>query len=299
MRCHAIERWVSWETRERVLIVVPHQDDCVICAGGIAIRNQNLGGETHIIYLVQDDKPGMCERRKAEAIAAWALAGVTADCLRHLDLLPALYERNPVRLSHAALELKRLIDEISPSVLIMPIFEGGHIHHDLTNHIVSSIVDRIDSIRVFESPEYSPFVSLRWTPHRIIALCGRWLFGLVAYYGPPDGIDDRTVYKVRLDRNELALKRQMLAAFASQNGESLMATRTYPDRIVEWRRRQYRARPFDLECSFLGFVQRLERWMPTSVVNRVFPLQRGTVGREPSVTDLDHELGELLDTMKS
>jgi LmbE family N-acetylglucosaminyl deacetylase len=289
-RCSLLEEWISWDTPERLLIVVPHQDDCVICAGGIGIRNQAVGGETHVVYAVQDDAPDMADRRRAEAVAAWSLAGVAPQNLRHLDLLPSLYEHAPGRLRCAADELGRTIDAIEPTAIVMPLFEGGHVHHDLLNHIVSTIAGQGLSRRIFESPEYSPFVSLNWTPHRVVSLCGRWLFGLVAYYGPPDGIDSRPIMKVRLAAHELDVKRKMLAGFRSQNGDSLAVTRCYPDRLIRWRPRPYRARPFEVGGTYLELVQTLRRWFPSPWVRCLFPAQIGTVGREPEVTDLDKEL---------
>jgi LmbE family N-acetylglucosaminyl deacetylase len=290
LRCFMLEQWMSWDEPERLLILSPHQDDCVICAGGIGIRNRKLGGAVHVVYLVQDDKPGAAELRKAEAVAAWALAGVPASCLSHLDLLPSLYAHDPDRLRNASSALNRIIDKFGPTVIVMPMFEGGHVHHDLLNHLVSSMVHPRDGLRVFEAPEYSPFVSLRWTPHRVIALCVRWLFGLVAYYGPADGMDDRFVWKLRLAADELALKRRMLAAFASQNGASLAATRSYPDRLVMWRPRTYRPHPFHPDRSYLATVRSLGRVIPIKWALRLFPVQFGTVGREPEITNLDEEL---------
>lgn len=293
-RCFAIERSMEWSRPERLLILVPHQDDCVLCGGGIGIRNAKLGGQTFVVYLVQDQTPGMAARRAAEAAAAWSMAGVAPDRLRQLDLLPPLYCRRPECLPAAADAIARLLEEIRPTVLIVPMFEGGHIHHDIANQLVQlALVDR-PSVRVFEAPEYSPFFSLKRTPHRVVAQCGRWLFGLVAYYGPPDGIDDRTIHNVNLDAAELALKRRMLGAFVSQNGESLATAAGYPDRVVAWRPRAYRARPFEPKGSYLNFVLCLERWLPVSLVRLVFPGQRGTFGRDPDVTDLDRELGELV-----
>jgi LmbE family N-acetylglucosaminyl deacetylase len=294
LRCSAIERWVEWSGPERLLILAPHQDDCVLCAGGIGIRNAKLGGETFVVYLVQDELPGMPERRAAEAARAWSLAGVAPEQLRQLDLLPPLYSREPERLPAVARELARIIDEIQPTVLIVPMFEGGHIHHDIANQLVMLVLGDRPSARVYESPEYSPFFSLNCTPHRVIAQCGRWLFGLCAYYGPPDGIDERPICKVRLNDNEIALKRRMLGAFVSQNGQSLARASAYPDRIVEWRPRPYRSRPFEPKGSYLNFVLFLERWLPARLVNLVLPGQRGTFGREPNITDLDQELGDLL-----
>lgn len=257
---------------------------------GIGIRNACLGGLTRIIYLVQDKDEGTAGCRRAEAIAAWKLAGVPKRSLHHLNLLPPLRIRDPSRLAATAVELRKIVEKFSPTVVIMPMFEGGHIHHDMANQVVSSILASGSGIRVFEAPEYSPYVSLRWTPHRVLALCARWIFGFVAYYGAPDGIDGRTVWKVRLSADELKLKRRMLATFVSQNGASLAATRCYSDRLVYWVPRDYRGRPFEVEGSFLSFVLLLGRFISNDWAIRLLPVQLGTIGREPAITDLQQEL---------
>lgn len=290
-RIHVLERWTTWDAPRRLLILAPHEDDCVIAAGGVGVRNRGLGGTTRIVYLAPDDMPGMAERRAEEARTAWREAGLDPSDLVHLDLLPPLRQRDPLRIQSASTALRALIDDFRPSVIVMPMFEGGHIHHDMTAALIGSIVTPQDRFEIFEAPEYSPCTSLQHTPHRLITLCARWLFGLVSYYGPPDGIDDRPVLKVRLDSSELACKRRMLAAFTSQNAASLMATRAYPDRLVRWDRTRVRRHPFPLRGSFLGFVFAARQRLPAALVNRLFPVQLGTLGRDGSLTDWEEESG--------
>jgi LmbE family N-acetylglucosaminyl deacetylase len=284
-RIHVLERWLRWDTPGRLLIVAPHEDDCVISAGGIGARNGRLGGATRVVYLAADDEPGLREKRKAEAHSAWREVGLGADDLRHLDLLPPLHQRDPVKLQAAAKVLRSVIDDFRPTAIVMPMFEGGHIHHDMAAALVGGLVSERDKFDVFEAPEYSPYVSLNNTPHRIIALCARWLFGLVAYYGPPDGIDGRPLLKARLDPEDLDCKRRMLAAFKSQNASSLVASRSYPDRLVRWDQTQRRRHPFDFQRSCLRLVLAARRWIPGRAVGAIFPLQRGTIGREGRLTD--------------
>ena len=291
VRARSLERSLDWDRPERLLILAPHQDDCVICAGGLGIRNIKLGGETHIVYLVQDDQPGMAPLRRAEVEAAWSLAGLPADRLHHLDLLPPVYVCDPARSRSAGDAIGRILDEIKPTVVIMPMFEGGHVHHDTTNRLTSAALAKIPAVRLYEAPAYSPFVSLRWTPHKIVALCGRWLFGLISYYGPPDGVDGRPIHTLRMTADEIALKRRMLAAFATQNAASLASACAYPDRLVDARRGPFPARPFALRGSYLSCALALERYLPAGLVALLLPGRRGTVGREPAITDLHDELG--------
>ncbi|OFW97530.1 MAG: hypothetical protein A3D94_14680 [Alphaproteobacteria bacterium RIFCSPHIGHO2_12_FULL_66_14] len=289
-RISVLEHWADWDEPRRLLILAPHEDDCVISAGGIGARNRRLGGVTRIVYLAPDDSPGMAERRAAEARDAWSIAGLEPRDLMHIDLLPPLRQRDPSRLQAAATTLRAIIDEFRPSVIVAPMFEGGHIHHDMAAALVTSVVVPGDRFDVFEAPEYGPYVSLANTPHRVIALAARWLFGLVAYYGPPDGVDGRPIVKFRLDGRDLECKRRMLGVFESQNAPALVATRAYPDRLVLWDGERRRRTPFDFEHSYLRVALAARRVLPARIVNRLFHVQPGTIGREGRITDWDEEM---------
>ena len=292
VRIRLIERWISWDAPGRLLILAPHEDDCVISAGGLGLRNSRLGGVTRVVYLARDETPGLPERRNAEARAAWSVAGLGEDDLRFFDLMPPLEHRDPEKLRKAAAVLRDIIDEFGPTALVMPAFEGGHIHHDMVAALIDRLLTPADRFAVFEAPEYSPYVSLVHTPHRIVALTARWLFGLVAYNGPPDGIDRRTILKLRLSPQELDDKRRMLAAFVSQNGPSLVATRSYPDRLIASMRGRHRRHPFDFDRSYLRFVLVLRRLLPAGLADRIAPVQLGTIGRMGTITDWDAEWGK-------
>ena len=287
-RTLALERQVVWSTPERLLVLAPHEDDCVIAAGGIGALNLGLGGATRVLHLAPDEAPGMAEIRAREARTAWQLAGVEAADVRSLDLLPKLRQRDPQRLRTAAAALRAEIDAFKPTVIVAPMFEGGHVHHDMTVGLLDQIVTASDDFRIYEAPEYTPLASLFWTPHRVLTLCMRWL-GLVSYYGPPDGIDGRRVLVFRLGADEIALKKRMLACFASQNAPSLVATRGYPDRLVTWQREPERRTAFDLKGSYLGFVLAARERLPAALIDRLFPVQRGTVGREGRLADWQEE----------
>ncbi len=290
LRLQSLERWADWK-KQRLLILAPHEDDCVIAAGGVGPRNKELGGVTRIVYLAPDDDPALANRRADETRAAWRQAGFADSDLQHLDLLPRLRQRDPQKLRAAGSALRAIIDEFQPTAIIVPMFEGGHIQHDMLAGLVGRIVRPDEPIEIFEAPEYSPFTSLAFTPHRVLTLTTRWLFGLVSYYGPPDGIDGRPVLKFRLTLDELARKRRMLGAFVSQNAPSLMETRAYPDRLVRWNRGTLRRHPFEMRGSYLALAHAARRVLPTRLVNRLLPGEPGTIGREPALTDWDAEYG--------
>jgi LmbE family N-acetylglucosaminyl deacetylase len=213
------------------------------------------------------------------------VAGLDEGDLLHLDLLPPLRQRNPTKLRRAAPALRAIIDEFKPTVVVMPMFEGGHIHHDMVAAIVGAIATPQDRFKIYEAPEYGPYFSLNNTPHRVIAFCARWLLGVVSYYGPPDGVDSRPIVKFQLDEVDHESKRRMLAAFASQNAPSLVGTRSYSDRLVLWQAGSQRRQPFDFAHSYLRFVMAARRLLPPAIVDRLLPVQLGTIGREGALTD--------------
>ena len=176
LRLARLEQWRTWKGPARLLILAPHEDDCVISAGGVGAQNNRIGGTTRVVYLAPDEASGMAERRAAEAREAWRVAGVVGDDVRHVDLLPPLRQRDPQRLHAAAGKLRSIIDEFAPTVVVVPMFEGGHVHHDMLAALIGTILTDDDRFEVFEAPEYSPYASLWYTLHRIIALCSRWLF---------------------------------------------------------------------------------------------------------------------------
>jgi LmbE family N-acetylglucosaminyl deacetylase len=284
------ERPLAWDDAERLLIIAPHQDDCVIAAGGIGLRNVALGGETRIVYLYQVQDVATAQCRSEEAKSAWRIAGLEAVHLLHLDLLPPITERNPKRLYHCQEALASIIESFRPTAIVLPMFEGGHVHHDVVNHLLTSIITPSHKIKMYEAPEYSPFVSLTRTPHKIIALCTRWL-RFVGYYGPPDCVDDPIILVAALSKLELRKKLQMLSVFASQNPAALIRYHGHPDRFHLWQPRPYRARPFDVEHWLFVLIQKFNNASAARLARKLIPNQSGTIGREPHVTDLDLEFG--------
>jgi len=289
IRIARIERTLTWSQPERLLVLAPHEDDCVIAAGGIGVRNGRLGGVTRIVYLAPDETPGLPEIRAAEACAAWAYAGLPESELRHIPLLPPLRSHDPAKLREAAAALRALIDDFGPTKIIVPMFEGGHIHHDMLAALLGQIVAAEDRFEIYEAPEYSPYFSINNTPHRMIALCARWLFGLVSYYGPPDGIDSRPVELFQLAPEEVDIKRRMLACFVSQNAPSLVATRAYPDRLVRMKFDRDWHQPFDFAHSYLRLSLAARRVLPRTIAVGLFPGPMGTIGRDGELTDWRRE----------
>lgn len=292
IRIRANEGTVSFKKPERILIVAPHQDDCVLCAGGFGARNIRLGGETHVVYLTQPSDEVVKNIRREETIASWRLSGCPASNLHHFNILPHLGVRDAKKIRQAAQELQKIVDKIKPTILFMSLYEGGHAQHDIANYIMSFLIKKPQGIRIYECPEYSPFVSLMYTPHKILALLTRLFVGFVSYCGIAEGVDGRKILNLKMDRQEIELKRRMLREFRSQNGEALARNHGYPDRVIEWEDRPYRSQPFEYKYSFCRFVEILRIILPVWLVNKAFPGDYRSHGLERGITNMDVELYE-------
>ncbi len=275
----------------RLLILAPHQDDCVITAGGLAIQAAKLQGAIRIVYGVQDESEETALLRQQEAIHAWSLIGVGPESIDHLHLFSKEKDRHDEDQKGAVDSLGRVIDQFKPTMIVMPLFEGGHIEHDLLNHLVSKHLLPKVGVSVYEAPEYSPFLSLKYTPQKVINLCARWLFGLIQYRGSPDGIDGRPLYRLEMTQKELDLKIRMLSCFKSQDPVTLCKRYGFEDTLVAWE-----ARPDGAVLAISNRTSRMLEALPQSFLKRLlrwfYPLPIETVGRTRSMTlDLERMLG--------
>jgi len=285
------EREIVFDKPEKLLIVAPHQDDCVICAGGFGIANVRLGGETHIVFLSHESKEDLADIRRREAEESWGLVG---SCnLYHMDILPQKCEKSYKKIYDTADRIQTLIDQIQPTMLFIPLFEGGHVQHDITNYVISYLVKKPNGLRIFECPEYSPYFSFIHTPHKVLGILSRFFLVFVSYFGPPEGLDRRTMFNLKMSDYELALKKKMLSTFRSQGGDSLVTRFGYPDRVIEWVEKPYKSSPFAYKYSLAYFLQLLRQTPLAWLVKRLFPWEYKSVGLTHGITDMNDELSNI------
>jgi hypothetical protein len=287
IRCWLRERPFELRRPERALVVSPHQDDCVLMAGGYGIRNRRLGGSVDIVYLTVPCDPILAKTRREEAISAWRLADVNTASLRHWNIIPAqgAVTRDHVQLLASALQ--RLVDEIQPTVVFTPLFEAGHLHHDVSHHVVTRMLRLPAGTLIYECPEYSPYLSFWRTPQAMLSYLVRFAFlGLVAYYPKAEGTGSTGILNLRLTRSELAIKRRMLAEFRSQHGEALAKHHGYPDRLIVWHPRPFAATPFRYEGSRPWLIERLGAGLPAPLIRRLLPGEAATIGVDRGITNL-------------
>ena len=138
-RSQSLEQSFTLQRKERLLIIAPHQDDCVISAAGLALQTLQKGGTVKVVYLSQEAGQQAIIRQK-ECEKSWHLAGVSSNQLLQLNLLPELFEHNSQKINHAASVLQTVVDDYQPSTIVFPLFEGGHKHHDIAHHIVTNML---------------------------------------------------------------------------------------------------------------------------------------------------------------
>jgi LmbE family N-acetylglucosaminyl deacetylase len=118
---------------QNILIFAPHPDDGVIMAAGYAMQTRKNGGKVKVAYLTGN------HQRLREAQNAWKLIGLAEEDLIRLkiDINDRLFKEN---INEKVKYLEMVIDDIQPQIIFIPLYEGGHFEHDLTNYLVSRAV---------------------------------------------------------------------------------------------------------------------------------------------------------------
>lgn len=286
------EKPFEFNMPEKLLILSPHQDDCVLMAGGLGLKNIKLGGSVRILYLTQGESDEVAKVRKQECIDAWQIAGLDSENLYQLDILPRLYESScRKKIDSARSKLQAQIDEYKPTMVVFPLFEGGHRHHDITNYIASFLLKFPKKTLLIEAPLYSIHYSLISTPQKIFKLVARFfLLNLVAYYPSTESIDTRKILTLKMSREELLIKKQMLLAFSSQNGKALAENYGYQDRLVNWWPSKYKATAFNYDKNLAFFIAKMYEKLPYKLASAIYPTDIASHGYEYGITNLNNEL---------
>lgn len=284
---------------EDILIVAPHQDDCVAIAGGYGIQTKEKGGNVRILYVTDGMENGSPARR-SEAAAAWAMAGVGESNIRFLDYpsLTGLTARDEIDACIGRIEEE--IREHRPGTIFTPLYEGGHYQHDVVNYMTAEAVRRAGfKGRVFESPEYNFFLSFRATPEKILA----GLLRFVPFAGdgyPPEPVLPDAVYRLRMTDDQLRTKKRMIAAFESQHPDMLVKRFGFEDRYQELHAYDYAKPPFDWNRSAARFLDGLKRLPAAGALfskmfrwtRTIHPEAGVTMTRIPMRDGRSHQTGE-------
>jgi LmbE family N-acetylglucosaminyl deacetylase len=134
----------AWEPRQlaapvgkRIVALCPHPDDESIGAGGLLLAHRGRS-EIHLVCLCKGDRGGeldsteagkskLVEARKAEFRKT--AETLKATSVRHLD-----YSDGAIPCSSEAIEqLRAVINEIRPDIVVLPWFLDGHVDHRRAN----------------------------------------------------------------------------------------------------------------------------------------------------------------------
>lgn len=195
-----------------LLILAAHQDDAVIQAGGLAIQNANLGGNTHVAYLTLPADPLEAEVRRRESLSVWKR--VPNSQLAFLGLTSGVQWRQQ-EIEGAKRRIRELVRVVDADVVSIPLAEGGHPEHDALNALATEVLAGFDSVKVLQASEYNSYYWTERSPGKILGLLQR-LLPLSDHVAPTFGIDTGRQLRLAMTDAELAKKRSMLRGFTSQ-----------------------------------------------------------------------------------
>jgi LmbE family N-acetylglucosaminyl deacetylase len=246
---------------DNICIIAAHQDDGVIMAGGYAIQTMKKGGSVNIVYIF-DGETGNGRKRNVtrmnESLNAWELAEVGKENITFLDYDAYFGLIDKKKIETCIEELAALLKKNNYDVIFVPLYEGGHYKHDITNYMMSRAYLRSGvKGKLYECPEYNAYYSIKNTPEKFLSLISK-LVPFYEYRSPPLFIrKDNRLYLDMSDK-ELALKREMLQTFKTQDVEGLLNLYGYKDSYQIYSDYDYSKSPFDYENSLAKYVNNLK-----------------------------------------
>jgi len=187
----------------RILILAPHPDDEVVACGIAARRARAEGAEIFVLFLTTGVPPrellwrwqrqryeARIMRRRDEALAAAAMLGV-----QPAGFLDTPSRRLLAHIEKAVAAIDRALTETRATELWVTAFEGAHQDHDAANAFAASFRDRLP---IWEFAAYN-LAGGRVRSNRFLDARGG-------------------VVELRLDREEVSLKRRASAAYGSERG---------------------------------------------------------------------------------
>jgi LmbE family N-acetylglucosaminyl deacetylase len=246
---------------DNICIFAAHQDDGVIMAGGYAIQTIKNGGSVNIVYIFDGETGNGRKRnilRMNESFKAWKLAEVGKENIIFLDYDEYFGLIDKKKIETCIEEVTTLLKKNNYDVIFLPLYEGGHYKHDITNYIVSRAYLRSGvKGKLYECPEYNAYYSIKNTPDKFLSLITKFV-PFYEYRSPPSFIRKENRWYLEMSNNELELKRRMLQTFRSQGGKGLLGLYGYKDSFQTYTGYDYSEPPFDYENSVAKHVNNLK-----------------------------------------
>lgn len=217
----------------QIMIIAAHPDDEVVGCASRILREKN----TIIVYIVTYN-----EIRKNEAKMMALFAGLKEKNLIFLDYKPEdLLKRNVVKAVKE--KIKEVIKKNKPSEVYIPSYEGGHIHHDITNYVVNKAVSKskIDS-KVYEFPMYN-----NYPKYAMQKMLRRLSLYMPLPHNHPQRfvpVNGSKITNTKMTKDEMRLKKHMLRIYKSQNKNDLLVKMFwYPEKYRICPKYDYRRKP--------------------------------------------------------
>jgi len=268
---------------ENILIIAPHQDDCVASAGGYAVQTVEKKGHVNILYTTdgyREDKV----TRKQEALDAWSVLGESSVTIEFL-----LYTNNESFLTKDEIDkgidqISKHINKVQPETIFIPLYEGGHYQHDVTNYMVSKALKEINlNCTVYESPIYNFFMSFKTTPEKILSGLTRFI-PFVSYDYPPEPVRNDKVYYLKMTDEQLQKKKEIISKFKTQSPQKLVERWGFCDRYQRLHEYDYSQPPFDYTTSIAQRVHTMKSWPLIGNIMRKVMIWTATIHPDPDYT---------------
>jgi LmbE family N-acetylglucosaminyl deacetylase len=219
------------------LILAAHPDDCVILAGAYAIRAREEERRVQVAYLTcgaPDADSPRAKVRRQESLAAWGMLAVPPEDLFFFKLpehpLQGPSSRTDADLEEARAWIEGLLRKLPQrGVVFLPAPGEAHIDHRALRGIALEAWQRSKraDLVFLEGPEYNDFLSILQAPEKAlrVMIAGIPLLSRLAAGRPPawTGFAAGGPYwTLPHSESRLAKRREMLRAFASENGDLLV-----------------------------------------------------------------------------
>ncbi len=217
----------------RLLVLAAHQDDEVIQAGGLLIKNAALGGKSVVAYLTNSSNvPGSSDRER-EARSVWAEFSGEQPELQFLQFVSKReWTDQDKRASREA--LKEVVSKVNPEITLIPLEEGGSYEHDLLNNLCWSIAPEFPKVRWVQAAEYNPYYLAEKSPGKLLWFLVR-LLPFVPYVEPNYGLFPENQQVLEMSEAELRQKKALLAGYQSQADIIPLSQFGYPDLFEDTR----------------------------------------------------------------
>ena len=246
---------------ENICIFAAHQDDGVIMAGGYAVQTIKNGGSVNVVYIFDGETGNGRKRnivRMNESFKAWESAEVKKENISFLDYDQYYGLIDEEEIKSCINDVTDLLRKNNFDIIFIPLYEGGHYQHDITNYVVSRAYLRSGmKCKLYECPEYNAYYSLKYTPEKILSLVSK-LIPFYKFKSPPSFIGNGDRLYLDMSDEELTLKRKMLQAFESQDVKGLLDLYGYTDSYQIYTDYDYSKPPFNYDRSIARYVNNLK-----------------------------------------